>query len=121
MFVRACNIQLVDCQSVGKIVPSDMRRRIIVKHEEVWHRLQAQKKRGCELQAGIARDEAFAALRCKRGDLRTALDAKRRTVCIHHTSQGPIRVKSARLSVINLRELDELIASDRYSTRDALA
>ena len=89
--------------------------------EKVRHRLEAKKKRGYQLQAEVVGDETCAALRCKRGDLRIALDATRRAVCMHHPTQGPMRVNSARLRVIDLKELDEMIASDRYSIRYALA
>ena len=40
---------------------------------------------------------------------------------MHRTSQGPKRVKSVRLSLMYLQELDEMIAGDRYSSRNALA
>ena len=112
---------MADLRSAGRIVPGDMKRRIIVNGGKVWHRLEAQTQRGYQLQAKAARDEASAALRCMSGDLRIALDAKSRAVCMHRTSQGPMRVVSVRLSVIDLKGLDEMIASDRYSTRNALA
>ena len=69
MPIRACNMQVADLRSAGRIVPCDMERRIIVNGGKVRHRLEAQHQRGYQLQAEAATHDAFAALRCKRGDL----------------------------------------------------
>ena len=71
-------------------------------------------KPGYEMQVHARRDESTEAVRCKRGDLRSALDAKHRAVCMHRTSQGPTRVKSAMLSMFDLKKLDDMLPSSQH-------
>jgi hypothetical protein len=117
VYVRELNQQAKFMRSTGRVVSTRIDKLIISKHGEGWRALNQQRREDYEARAKDAQDASRAAINARANDILAKGQAIQEDIDRLRSLDTPLQNTSCRLTVEEMRRMQEAYDSDKFSNR----